>query len=237
MSKGRLRRRRRRGRWCSACWSACSTASCGWCSRSCRSWPSRSGRRWPRPPSSAACPTPEPAAESVVIAPWPAFPAAWQDAAMEGRIGRMQELVRAVREVRNRYKVDSKTTLDVFVRCSEAMADDFRTLAPFIAAAGRRRPAGVRPGHGQAAPVGDACALRSSRSYVSLEGLIDAVGGDEALGEAAGGEAETPARGAGEAGQREFRGQGARRRWCSSSATSWRTCRIRSRPSRKTCAI
>src|ERR1700730_3035866 len=47
-------------------------------------------------------PTPEPTAESVVIAPWPLFPETWRDASMEQRIGRMQELVRAVREVRNR---------------------------------------------------------------------------------------------------------------------------------------
>ncbi len=52
----------RAGRWCSACWSACSTASCAWCSRSCRSWRSRSGRRSARRPSSAACPRP--------IRPW-----------------------------------------------------------------------------------------------------------------------------------------------------------------------
>ena len=45
-------------------------------------------------------PAPEPAAESVVIAPWPSLPEAWRDPAMETRIGRMQELVRAVREVR-----------------------------------------------------------------------------------------------------------------------------------------
>src|SRR5436853_6461116 len=59
-------------------------------------------------------PAPEPAAESVVIAPWPQFPAAWQDPAMERRIARMQDLVRAVRDVRNRYMVDARTGLDVF---------------------------------------------------------------------------------------------------------------------------
>ena len=43
-------------------------------------------------------PTPEPAAESVMIAPWPQFPTAWQDPAMEQRMARMQGLVRAIRE-------------------------------------------------------------------------------------------------------------------------------------------
>jgi valyl-tRNA synthetase len=40
--------------------------------------------------------------------------------------------VHSVREIRNRYDVDARTNLDVFVRCSSAVAGDFRTLMPFI---------------------------------------------------------------------------------------------------------
>jgi valyl-tRNA synthetase len=115
-------------------------------------------------------PSPEPAAESVVIAPWPSLPENWRDAAMETRIGRMQDLIRAVREVRNRYNL--KTDLDVFVRCSDAIAEDFLTLAPFIAAlAGVGRlecgPQTTKPR--QAATH----VTPEFEEYVSLEGLID----------------------------------------------------------------
>src|SRR5205823_1626506 len=79
-------------------------------------------------------PNPEPAAQSVVIAPWPAYPDSWRNADMERRMARMQELVRAVREVRNRYSVDPKTALDVSVRCNEKVAEEFRSLKTFIAA-------------------------------------------------------------------------------------------------------
>ncbi len=117
-------------------------------------------------------PNPEPASESVVIAPWPSYPDAWRDAAMEHRIGRMQELVRGVREVRNRYNVDAKTPLDVFVRCEEAVADDFRTLAPFIgslAGVGKLEwGSGVRK-PGQAATQVNP----EFEAHVSLRGLID----------------------------------------------------------------
>ena len=58
-----------------------------------------------------------------MIAPWPALPESWRDPSMEQRIGRMQELVRAVREVRNRYMIDAKTPLDVFVRTSEQVTE------------------------------------------------------------------------------------------------------------------
>ena len=77
-------------------------------------------------------PPPAKAEESVCIATWPAYPAAWLDAAVEARIARMQDLVRGVREVRNRYQVDDKTRLDVTVKCSPAVAADFNALAPFI---------------------------------------------------------------------------------------------------------
>jgi valyl-tRNA synthetase len=117
-------------------------------------------------------PGPEPAAESVVIAPWPGFPAAWKDPAVEQRVGRMQALVRFVREVRNRYNIEPKSALDVSVRCAAAVAADFRALEPFIillAGVGQLRagPDVVKPPHavGHLTPEFEA--------YVSLEGLID----------------------------------------------------------------
>jgi valyl-tRNA synthetase len=117
-------------------------------------------------------PAPEPATESVVIAPWPALPESWKDTAMEQRIARMQDLVRAVREVRNRYMLDPKTHFDVFVRCNQAMAEDFRLLAPFIstlATVGRLEcgPDVVKPS--QAAGL----VHPEFEAYVSLRGLID----------------------------------------------------------------
>ncbi len=117
-------------------------------------------------------PAPEPAAESVVIAPWPEYPKAWQDPAMERRMARMQDLVRAVREVRNRYTVDQRTGLDVFVRCGAAVAEDFRALAPFItllAGVGRLEcgPDVLKP------PQSATHVHPEFEAYVSLQGLID----------------------------------------------------------------
>jgi valyl-tRNA synthetase len=118
-------------------------------------------------------PLPTEAAESVVIAPWPAFPEAWKDAAMEARMARMQELVGVVREVRNRYQIDARTPLDVSVRCSDAAAEDFLALAPFIALlAGVDR---LDCGPKTAKPRQSARHVDPEfESYVSLAGLIDA---------------------------------------------------------------
>jgi valyl-tRNA synthetase len=117
-------------------------------------------------------PAPDPSAESVMIAPWPALPDQWRDASMEKRIGRMQDLVRAVREVRNRYMIDPKTGLDVQVRSSEAVAADFHLLQPFItllAGIGKLQTgkALVRP------PQSASYVHAEFEAYVSLAGLID----------------------------------------------------------------
>jgi valyl-tRNA synthetase len=117
-------------------------------------------------------PGPAKAAESVMIAAWPALPVSWQDPAMETRIARMQSLVRIVRDVRNRYNVDAKTQLNVFVRCPSAVAADFGALRSFIALlAGvgtlEAGPYAVKPKQAasQVTPEFEA--------YVSLAGLID----------------------------------------------------------------
>jgi valyl-tRNA synthetase len=117
-------------------------------------------------------PSPECSSESLAIAPWPSFPESWQDAALEARLARMQELVRGVREVRNRYKLDKKAPLDVTVRCPAAVAADFESLRPFIAQlAGvgdlRCGPDATRPKQSATQVSGD------FEAYVSLAGLID----------------------------------------------------------------
>jgi len=117
-------------------------------------------------------PGPEPASESVVIAPWPQFPESWRDASMEQRIARMQELVRSVRELRNHYGVDPKTRVDVSVRCSDAVAQDFRLLTPFIAQLAS--VGNLQCGADVSKPPQSASHICPDfEAYVSLRGLID----------------------------------------------------------------
>jgi valyl-tRNA synthetase len=117
-------------------------------------------------------PIPEPAAESVVIASWPKYPEEWRNAEIEQRMARMQELVRAVREVRNRYTIDAKKPLDVFVRGNKAIYKDFSELKPFImmlAGVGRLESAETISKPAQAATY----VHPEFEAYVSLQGLID----------------------------------------------------------------
>jgi valyl-tRNA synthetase len=117
-------------------------------------------------------PSPEPSADSVMIAAWPEFPKEWHDPQIETRVSRMQELTRAVREIRNQYMVDDRKALDVFVRCSNEAADDFRALEPFI-----RQLAGVGEltcGPDTTKPPQASSKVHNEFAvYVSLVGLID----------------------------------------------------------------
>lgn len=117
-------------------------------------------------------PTPSKTPRSVMIASWPEFPAEWSDADIEMRMGRMQELVRATREIRNRYNVDVKLPVEIVVRCSEAIAKDLRALEPFI-----KQLATVSActfGPGVAKPAQKASFVHPEFELsVSLVGLID----------------------------------------------------------------
>ncbi|HEX4610220.1 MAG TPA: valine--tRNA ligase [Urbifossiella sp.] len=114
----------------------------------------------------------ETSAANACIATWPSYPAAWVDAGVESRFARMQELVRGVREVRNRYQVDDKTRLDVSVKAGEAVSADFTALATFIGplagiANFTASPTAAKPK--QAGSV----VRPEFEAYVALAGLID----------------------------------------------------------------
>lgn len=117
-------------------------------------------------------PVPEKAEISVVIAAWPNYPKAWHQPAIESRIARMQELVRAIRDVRNRYLLDAKKMLDIKVRCSDAIAFDLKSLKPFLAHLGgvgelECGPQVTRPSQSASHVHPD------FEAYISLAGLID----------------------------------------------------------------
>jgi valyl-tRNA synthetase len=109
---------------------------------------------------------------SVCVAAWPDYPAGWIDPAVEARFARLQDLVRGVREVRNRYQVDPKTKLDVSVRCGPAVAADFTALGKFTA---RLADVGAfAAGPDVVKPKQAGTVVRPDfEAYVALAGLID----------------------------------------------------------------
>ena len=116
---------------------------------------------------------PEPATESVVIAPWPSYPASWQRRGDGDAHRRMQELVRAVREVRNRYTIDPKNAARrVRALRRQRWRPTSATLAPFITLLAGVGQARVRARRDEADAGRQPCDAEFE-VYVSLEGLID----------------------------------------------------------------
>lgn len=117
-------------------------------------------------------PDPQPASESVVIAPWPEYPAAAKDPSTETRIGHMQELVRALREVRNRYNIEPRTPLHAYLRSNAAVAEELRSLAPFITQLGGVGTLEIGPDTAKP-PQAVSHVTADFELYVSLAGLIN----------------------------------------------------------------
>jgi valyl-tRNA synthetase len=116
--------------------------------------------------------SPTQAEESVTIAKWPTYPDTWIDAGVESRFARMQDLVKGVREVRNRYQVDDKQRLDVIVKCSSVVAADFNALAAFIGPLAGI--ANLTAGPDLTKPRQAGAIIRPEyEAYVALAGLID----------------------------------------------------------------
>jgi len=117
-------------------------------------------------------PVPTRATESVMIAKWPVAHAEWQNAAVEQSFSRMQELVRAIREIRNQYMVDDRTAIDAVVRCPAELASDFTKLEPFITQLAGVGKLSVGPNMGKP-PKAASKILNGFDLFVSLAGLID----------------------------------------------------------------
>jgi valyl-tRNA synthetase len=116
--------------------------------------------------------SPEPAAESVMIASWPELPKAWQDPSLESRFGRLQDTIIAVRNVRAVYNIGPTAPLTLYLRCPDEVAKDmqhvseqFDNLAKTVLKAAGAQV--ERP------PASANFALGDADGYIPLEGVID----------------------------------------------------------------
>ncbi len=117
-------------------------------------------------------PTPIVAEESVCIAAWPNYPPTLIDASTETSIAMMQDLVRGIRELRNRYQID-KATLDVVVRCADPVANDLNAMSAFVKSLGQLNSLTYGPTIEKPKQAGS-FVTNQFEAYVSLVGLIDA---------------------------------------------------------------
>ena len=178
-------------------------------------------------------PTPAKAAESVVIAAWPSYPAAWVSAAVETRFARMQELVRGVREVAQPLPGGRQ---DAPRRGRDAAEREWRPTSTRWRRSSARsrgsptsRPGRTPPSRSRPAASCGRSSRRTCRSRADRRGRRD-----QAAGEADRGEAEVSSTARRRSSPTRSSWRARRPRWCSSSASWWPTSRSRSRRSRRT---
>jgi valyl-tRNA synthetase len=109
-------------------------------------------------------------AESIMIAPWPVADAARQSAEIETRFVLFQEVLRAVRDIRNRQNV--RTQIDFTVRCDVATAELLKPMEKYFISMAAARP--IAWGPDVVAPELSAnFSLTGMEVFVDLAGLID----------------------------------------------------------------
>jgi valyl-tRNA synthetase len=114
----------------------------------------------------------QPAARSIMVAPWPGSDAARQDPEIEARFARFQEVLRAVRDIRGRQNVPPRKEIEFSVRCDAATADLLRPMESYFPAMAAARPTAWGPDV-QSPALAANVALPGLEVFVDLAGLID----------------------------------------------------------------
>jgi valyl-tRNA synthetase len=113
-----------------------------------------------------------PASPSVMIAAWPNIQPSWQDLDVEARMGRLQNVIRAIRNIRSDRNVDEKARVSAHVRCASGFAAELDAARPFIEQLASVDSLVVGPE--VVKPADAASAVGTDwELYVPLTGLID----------------------------------------------------------------
>jgi valyl-tRNA synthetase len=124
------------------------------------------GRRMPWDAGAAA------PAESIMVAAWPAPPAAWVDATTETRFGTFLGVVAAIREIRARQNVPPKTRVAVAIRAAAELAGLLEPMRPAIEAMAAADITGFGP-DAFASPSAATASAAGCDVFVDLADLVD----------------------------------------------------------------
>jgi valyl-tRNA synthetase len=114
----------------------------------------------------------EPAAQSVMIAPWPESDPERRDPEVEARFARFQEVLRAVREIRSRQNVPPRKRIEFAVRCDAPTAALLEPMELYFETMAGARAWAWGPDV-QAPALGANATLPGIEVFVDLAGLID----------------------------------------------------------------
>jgi valyl-tRNA synthetase len=111
-------------------------------------------------------------AASIMIAAWPLPDASREDAQIEARFARFQEVLRAVRDIRSRQNVPPKARIEFSVRCGADVAALLQPMEPYFPAMAGAKATGWGPAVEPPALSANV-ALPGVEVFVDLAELID----------------------------------------------------------------
>jgi valyl-tRNA synthetase len=111
-------------------------------------------------------------AASVMVAPWPEADMKRQDAEIEARFARFQEVRHAILQVRTRQAVTQSKEVQFSVRCDAATADLLRPMQGSFLKMANARPTGYGP-ETSPSQLSANVSLSGMEVYVDLAELID----------------------------------------------------------------
>jgi valyl-tRNA synthetase len=114
--------------------------------------------------------TPLPASELLIRATWPTSNPTWHDLALETRMTFLQEVVRAIRDLRSKYTIPPHARVPVRIRAAEEAATTLRTWTDLLTTMAALESVEVAP-HIQRSP--DAATAVVGQVEVYIPGVID----------------------------------------------------------------
>ncbi|MBI3837033.1 MAG: valine--tRNA ligase [Planctomycetia bacterium] len=112
------------------------------------------------------------AAESIMVAEWPERDMARQDAQVEARFARFQELLGGLRDVRSRQNIPPKTALRFSVRCDKTTAELLTPMEPYFESMAGAKATAWGP-EVQAPPTSASFIASGAEVFVDLAEHID----------------------------------------------------------------
>ncbi len=115
---------------------------------------------------------PQPAAPSVMIAPWPTADPALRDPQIEEQFAEFQAVLGGIREVRSRQNIPPKETIEFSIHCPAEVAHRLERMAGYFAAMAKARCLGMGP-HITPPERSASVALAGIEVFVDIRRFID----------------------------------------------------------------
>ncbi|WP_435009931.1 valine--tRNA ligase [Tundrisphaera lichenicola] len=121
---------------------------------------------------SRGLPEPQPAAESVCIAPWPSYPEAWHDPEAESIVAQWQEKIAALRNLRAERNVPEKAKVRPIILADAAVVAILKQGEAFLKSFTNAESITIAE-HAERPPDAASTVLPDAEILLPMEGLID----------------------------------------------------------------